>query len=213
MGLERIRIAASSPRLAGLSLALLVTGLLAGGCLDEPGIDERWTLLELTGVTPLPDQAVSADSAVAVAVSARITYRAIRTGYLVAEARYCDPAPDGSDGLDSDAHDLDQALAVERILATSVTAGRATRAVTGFDHLVQPIDLHFDAAVPPAMFTGSPDSVGRRGLFLVLYLADGEKIERDDGTDTLVVTPFPVEESQVLFTGFPLRVTPGGGTP
>ncbi|MBE0565758.1 MAG: hypothetical protein IH621_07385 [Krumholzibacteria bacterium] len=202
------------PLRGAASLAvLLLAAWGAAGCLGEPEIEERWTLLEFTAVQPQPNRTVAAGQPVAVDVGARITYRAIRTGFLVAEARYCDPSPAGTAILDRSEHTLAQALAVERILASSVSAGRATRAVTGFDHLVQEIDLAFSAVVPPGMLSGSPDSVAARGLFLVLYLAEGEEIERADGTDTLVVTPFPVEQAEVLFTGFPLQVTPGGSAP
>ena len=59
------------------------------------------------------------------------------------------------------------------------------------------------------MSAGNPDSSGFRGLYLVLYMAEGEEIELDGGVDSLVVTPFRVEETQVLHTGHPLEHRPG----
>ena len=93
----------------------------------------------------------------------------------------------------------------------SVTAGRATRLVTGFDHLMRTVDLEFSTRVPPAMLSGGPDSLATRGLYLVLYMGEGEEIELPGGADSLVVTPFAVEDSEVLFCGFPLDVDTSGG--
>lgn len=176
------------------------------GCLGEPPLDERWTLLEFLAAEPAVQTAVPADQPLTVSVSGRITYRAIRTGYLVAELRYSDALTPALVPLDPDEHSLEHALAVENILQHSVTAGRATRAVTGFDHLMQTVDLTFTAPVPAAMLSGGADSLATRGLFLVLYLGEGEEVELPAGRDTLVVTPFAVEDSQVLFCGYPISV-------
>jgi hypothetical protein len=59
-------------------------------CLDEPEIDERWTKIEMLGVTPQHGSVQSADQPLNITVDGRITYRAIRTGFLVAEVRYSD---------------------------------------------------------------------------------------------------------------------------
>lgn len=181
---------------------------LMGGCLDEPPIDERWTLLEFTSATPAARQAVPEDQPLNVSVRGRITYRAIRTGFLVAELRYSESLSAAMLPLDPEEHTLENAMAVEHILANSVTAGRATQAVTGFDHLMQSVNLDFTAPVPAAMAGVSSDSLATRGLFLVLYMGDGDEVELPTGRDTLVVTPFDVEQSQVLFCGYPLRVVP-----
>lgn len=190
---------------AAAAMVLLLAG---GGCLGEPPLDERWTLLEFESVTPSANAMVAADQPLTVDVHGRITYRAIRTGFVVAELRYSDSLSPAMVSLDPDDHSLENALTVEHILANSVTAGRATRAVTGFDHLVQGVDLEFSAPVPAGMLVADPDSAAARSLFLVLYLGDGEEVEVEAGRDSLVVTPFDVEDSQVLFCGFPLRVAP-----
>jgi hypothetical protein len=82
--------------------------------------------------------------------------------------------------------------------------------VTGFDHLIHEVDLSFVASVPPAMFAGG-SATG--GLYLLLYLGDGEEIELPSGADSLVVTPFVSSDVEVLHTGFVLNVTPPGGAP
>lgn len=181
--------------------------LACGGCLGEPPLDERWTLLEFESATPAPGAAVVADSTLTVSVRGRITYREIQTGFLVAELRYSDTLAPADMPLDPEQHTLDHALAVERILANSVTAGRATRAVTGFDHLIQSIDLRFTAPVPAGLGVAAGDSSATRGLFLVLYLGEGDLQALPAGRDSLVVTPFGVEASRTLFCGYPLPVT------
>jgi hypothetical protein len=195
---------------AGLGL-LIVLGFC--GCLDEPEIDERWTLLEFLAADPAPGQTVAGTGAVAVTVSGRITYRAIRTGFLVIEARYSPTLNAAAAALDPEEHTLATARRVAQVLDNSVSAGRGIKAVTGFDHLMQQVDLEFDAMIPADLFTGSPDSVAGRGMFLVMYLAEGDEIEVEGGRDSLVVTPFDVEATEVLFTGFALNpLDPAAGS-
>jgi hypothetical protein len=185
------------------------------GCLGEPEIDERWTLLEMLSTDPVPGEDLSAGQALNVTVSGRITYRAIRTGFLVAEVRYSDTLGPAAMALDPEDHSLATAHRVERVLNNSVTVGRGTKAVTGFNQLMQTVNLSFDAVAPSNMFGSNPDSMAHRGLYLVLYLAEGDEIELAGGRDSLVVTPFPVDEYEVLHTGFALDVqAPApGGTP
>lgn len=195
---------------AGLTAAL---ALACGGCLGEPPLDERWTLLEFASATPAVGTVVPADQLVSVSVRGRITYRAIRTGFVVAELRYSDVLSPTMVSLDPQENTLENAQTIEYILANSVTAGRSTRAVTGFDHLVQEFDLGFSAPMPAGLTAAAGDSALSRSLFLVLYLGDGEEVELPAGRDSLVVTPFSVEDSQVLFTGYPLRVVQAAGSP
>lgn len=183
-----------------LSLAALVTGF---GCLGEPEIDERWTLLEFVTVDPLPGQSATANLPLDVTVRGRVTYRDILTGFLVAELRYSDSVSPESVVLQPTAHTLSVAADVDRILANSVTAGRATRAVTGWDHLMQDVSLSFTAQVP--------DSATGRGLYLLLYMGEGDEIRLQDGRDSLVVTPFVSTDYEVLHTGFELDIIPPGG--
>ena len=88
------------------------------------------------------------------------------------------------------------------MLANSVTLGRVTRAITGWDHLIQHIDFTFGATVPAVLTdssTGPPT-----GLFLVCYLGSGVKIERVNQPDTLIVTPFRSTPYQILPVGMTL---------
>jgi hypothetical protein len=186
-------------RTVPMLLALAAAWLPA--CLDAPGIDETWTKLEFLSVTPGPAQTRSASQPINVSLKGRVTYRSILTGFLVAEVRYSPTIAPSSVTLNPDQHTLNDAEDIDRILANSVTAGRATRASTGFDHLMQDVSLSFTASVPSG-------ATGAGGLYLLLYMADGEKVERQDGTDTLIVTPYRSTDKEVLHTGFALKITP-----
>jgi hypothetical protein len=194
---------------AGLFLSSALAALC--GCLGEPEIDERWTKLEMLHSQPRSQATVVSDAAVEVLVNGRITYRAIHTGFLVAELRYSPSIDPASVALDPLMHDLDQARTVDRILENSVTAGRASRAVTGFDHLMQDVQLTFTGRVPAEMTASYPDSGLTGGLYLLLYLAAGEEIDLPGGRDSLVVTPFLSRDHEILGTGLELQVLPPGG--
>ena len=195
-------------RVLGVAL-LLAAGLVPMvSCLGEPDINERWTVVEFIAVAPAPGQALSATQPVDVSVTGRITYRDILTGFLVAEVRYSDTIAPNTVFLDPQEANATTAEDIDLILANSVTAGRATQAVTGFDHLMQDIELAFTAQVPGELFDNA-----NRGLYLILYMGEGDEIRRQDGTDSLVVTPFISSDYEVLHTGFALAVTPPRGTP
>ena len=195
-------------RVQGLAaVALIVAIAITAGCLGEPEIDERWTKVEMLNVAPQPTETQQAGQPIDVTVNGRITYRQILTGFLVAEVRYSDTITPDQVALDPTRHNEVNAEHIDQILANSVTAGRATRAVTGFDHLMQDIDLSFTANVPAAMFpNGQGPAVG--GLYLLLYMGDGDEIELSDGRDSLVVTPFVSDDKQILHTGYEFQVTP-----
>jgi hypothetical protein len=181
-----------------------LTLLVFVSCLGEPEIDERWTLVEFLDTSPRPGQSAQTSQQLDVDVSGRITYRRIITGFLVAEVRYSDSVTPQSVALDPARHTLESAQNIDRVLANSVTAGRATRPVTGWDHLMQNFKLSFTAQVPDSAQTG--------GLFLLLFMGEGDEIRLQDGRDSLVVTPFVSTDYEVLHTGFALDVTgPGGG--
>ncbi len=183
-------------------LALLIFSAVAlMSCLDEPDIDETWTKLEFLSVTPGPKQAHSASQPVNVSVKGRITYRSILTGFVVAELRYSPTITPASVALNPGEHTLRDAESIDRILANSVTTGRATRASTGFDHLMQDVNFNFTAQVPAAASTGG-------GLYLILYMGEGDEVEQEDGSDSLVVTPFVSTNKEVLHTGFAINLTP-----
>jgi hypothetical protein len=193
-------------RLAALLPAALAALFVAGCVLDEPELDERWTLVEFLSMSPQPQQNVNATQPINVSVKGRITYRRIVTGFLVAEVRYSDTISPQNVALATDEHTLAIAQDVDRILANSVSTGRATRAVTGFDHLMQDVNFTFTAQVPAALST--PGAPG--GLYLVMYMGEGEEIELQNGADSLVVTPFVSTNQEILHTGFTVNLA---GTP
>ena len=183
-------------------LALLMFSAVAlMSCLDEPDIDETWTKLEFLSVTPGPKQAPSASQPINVSLKGRVTYRSILTGFVVAEVRYSPTIAPASVLLNPDEHTLRDAESIDLILANSVTTGRATRASTGFDHLMQDVNFNFTAQVPAAAASGG-------GLYLLLYMGEGEEVERVNDTDTLIVTPFVSTQKEVLHTGFAINITP-----
>jgi len=181
-----------------VSLALVVFV----GCLGEPEIDERWTLVQFLETSPQPGQSAATAQPLDVTVTARITYRQILTGFLVAEVRYSDTVTPANVTLDPTRHTLEGAHYVDLILSNSVTAGRATRPVTGWDHLMQDFTLSFTAQLP--------DTADNGGVFLLLYMGEGDEIRLQDGRDSLVVTPFVSDDKEVLHTGFTLNVSGGG---
>ena len=191
-------------RSASMALALLACAVLAAGCLGKPKIEDRWTRIDVEGSSLRPYQQVSAGRE-SVQVSTAITYRSILTGFAVAELRASASVTPASVQLDPDAPRLRMAQDIDNLLANSVTLGRGTRAITGWDHLIQRIDFSFGANIPAA-----GDTTAAGGVFLVCYLAQGDEVERADGTDTLIVTPFPSTPYEILPIGMELSVASPG---
>jgi hypothetical protein len=194
------RALAAYPAIAGLALAL-------AGCLDAPKLEDRWTRVDMLGASLAPAQPVTAGSTIPVQVSSDLYYRRILTGYAVAELRASTTFSPGMLQLAPNADRLRMANDMDRLLATSVSMGREARAVTGWDHLIQHIDFAFTGVVPGTV----TDSVGTgptAGLFLVCYLGSGVKVERRDGTDTVIVTPYPSTPYQILPVGLSVTVAP-----
>lgn len=201
---QRAREARRLGRRALAALALAACALPVAGCLGAPKLEDRWTRVDMDSANHAPGQAVAAGVRDSVAVAARITYRAIVTGYVVAEMRASNTVPNGSVTLAPDASREPMANDIDLILANSVSVGRTVRPVTGWDHLIQTMDLSF-GAVPPA----SLDSTGATtGLFLLCYLGSGERIELRDGSDSIAITPFPSAQYHILPVGLKLHVAP-----
>lgn len=193
-------------RTAKRLLPVLVVAIASTGCLGEPEIEDRWTRLDLESTSLTPYQALPVGSTPTVNVRAAITYRSILTGFVVAELRASSTITPAEVTVHPDAARLPMAQDIDRILANSVTLGRATRAVTGWDHLIQRLDLTFTGLVPASIDTlgSAPGSV-----FLICYLGEGDEVERADGSDTLIVTPFDSMQYQIL----PIGMEFGLGTP
>lgn len=181
-----------------LPVVLALGAVLVGGCFDEPEIEDRWTRLDIQASSLSPGQTVPPGSLDSVQVRVAITYRSILTGFAVAELRSSPNVATSMTAIHPDAPRVPMATDIDNLLPNSVTLGRATRAVTGWDHLIQTIDFTFNGSIPPSPY----------GLFLVCYLAEGEEIELGDGTDSLVVTPFPSAQYEVLPVGMELVGTP-----
>jgi hypothetical protein len=193
--------------LSRLAPAVLVALLgLTAGCIDlgEPEIEDRWTRIDLEGTNVLPGQTLATGSSDSIAVSVAITYRRIVTGFAVAELRGSSTLSAADVAVYPDGDRLRMATDIDRILQNSVTLGRATRAVTGWDHLIQRIDFSFRGFVPATLDSGSV-----RGLFLLCYMGSGDEIELQDGRDSIVVTPFLSSQAQLLPVGMELAVSPG----
>ena len=180
-----------------LAPVLLAGAVLATGCFDEPEIEDRWTRLDIESATVVTGQprAPGSDS---ITVNAAVTYRRIVTGFAVVELRASGTLTAADVSLTPNTDRVQMAGDVDRVLANSVTMGRATRAVTGWDHLIQRIPFTFSATIPDTA----------TGLFLVCYLGEGEEIELGNGADSLIVTPFPSIPNELLPIG--IELTPGG---
>ena len=191
-------------RSASIALALLACAVLAAGCLGKPKIEDRWTRLDVESSSLQPYQMLSAGRE-SVTVRAAITYRRILTGFVVAELRASPSVTGAAVQLDPEAPRLRMAQDIDALLANSVTLGRATRAFTGWDHLIQRMDFSFGANVPAA-----GDTTAAGGVFLVCYLGSGDEVERADGTDTLIVTPFLSSPYEILPVGMEFGVAGPG---
>ena len=199
--LVRSRTRARSSQVAFLFLG----AVLLGGCpWDKPRIEDRWTRVDLAAASVAPNQSLQAGTSQSITVSADITYRSILTGFAVAELRSASNAAAATVAIRPDAERVQMAQEIDRVLASSVTAGRSTRAVTGWDHLIQRIDFTFTGVVPAALdSTGAP-----AGLFLICYLGSGTRLQLGGQRESLLVTPFNSTAYQVLPIGMKLGVAP-----
>jgi hypothetical protein len=198
----RNRIELGLPR--GRAAVAALAAVLVAGCFDAPEIEDRWTRVDILAASLTPGQALPAGASQNIAVSADVTFRRILTGYAVAELR-ASSVPITSVVVGPQAPRVPMAQDIDRVLANSVTLGRMTRAVTGWDHLIQHIDFAFTGVTPAAADSSSA------GLFLLCYLGSGVKVERPGNTDTVIVTPFVSQTDQVLPVGLELTLAGSGG--
>ena len=186
-----------------------LAGLLAlvaccSGCLGAPKLEDRWTRIDLPASNVAPYQTMTLGAPESVHVQAQIIYRSIVTGYAVAELRVSPTISGGAVTITPSAPRQAMATSIDSLLQHSVSVGRATRAITGWDHLIQHIDFNFNAAVPTVL---DSTGAGQGGLFLLCYMGSGDKIERPGMADTIIITPFQSASVQVLPIGMTLRTT------
>lgn len=193
---------------SGLLFLPLLVAVLLGGCLEAPTVEEEWTRVEILSASPTTPDALVGGSDVPLEVRARITYRELLTGFLVADLRSSTVAPSDVD-LEDDPEDkedgLDVARDVDLIIQNSTSLAVEAMPITGFDHLIQEATLTFDASVP-ATAAGTP-------LYLLVYFSsDVEELEDDNGNelDSLLVTPTLSTERDILSAGLPIVPTPPG---
>jgi hypothetical protein len=178
------------------------------GCLGEPPIEETWTRLEILEASPTDAAAFAVGSATTpVTMRARVTYREILTGFLVAELRAGSGITTAETALDAD-DPLAVAREVDQILGSSTAIGTEAIPVTGWDHLVQELTITFDAgtATPTAMDSSVAAAgsmpVTSTGLFLLLYFSDDvQEVELDSGEEIEIVTPVLSDQRDILSTG------------
>jgi len=172
---------------------------IAAGCLGEPGIEDRWTRLDILDVQP-PVEELTPGASVTLNVRGAVTYRSILTGTVAMEIR---SSGEPMDLFFNEADRLGTAIGIEAFLENSSVLVGDTRSVTGFDHLIQEIDFTLDVAVP---------SVSEGPVALVFYFGDGETIELPSGEEVVLVKPFSSEERHVLPGGV-MIVDPGDPSP
>lgn len=185
----------------GRGILFPVLGLLVlqSGCLGKPEIEDTWTRLDVFSPEQGADVPVGAGSTIV--LEGEVVYRSILTGAIVAEIRVSDTvAPTQVDlgNTDSRVAVLED---VDRILQNSTSGGFGAVMFTGWDHLIQGVEITFDAEIP------SPPPGG--GVYLLFYLADAEEEELPTGEKILIIDPFDFRATEVLPIGVELNPTTG----
>ena len=190
--------------LAALLLAAGAIGL--SGCFDAPKLEDRWTRIDLVHANVAAFQALPLGAPESIDVVADITYRDIVTGYAIADLRVAPGVSPGQLQVSPDANRMAMASAIDTLLAHSYSVGRATHAVTGWDHLIQRLELSFRGQVPAVLDTTNTTG---GALFLVCYLGAGQRVERLGQADTLLVTPFTSAAYRILPVGMTFQAAAG----
>lgn len=189
-------------RPASTILASLGAAFLLGGCLGEPPIEEQWTRLELLETSDLAGLAPGVSAPVT--VRARITYRELLTGAVIAELRAGNGITLDDTGFErGDDDPRATAQDVDFVLRNSTSIGFDAKPVTGFDHLIQEMELTFDAGFVPPSAEETPPAEPPSGspVFLILYFGDVEEVEIAGGEEIEVVTPTFSDEADILSVG------------
>ena len=192
----------------GAAVAMLVLGASAlCGCFDAPKLEDRWSRVDIADANVAAFQTLTLGAPESIHVSADITYRSILTGFAIAELRVSPTLTPTMLHVTPNASRQPMAADIDTLLLHSYSIGRATRAVTGWDHLIQRIDFGFHANVPTVL-----DSTGTTGggLYLVCYLGAGDLQRRIGMNDTLVVTPFRSADYKILPVGMTFNAVAAG---
>jgi hypothetical protein len=184
-------------------LAALVVSALCFGCLDEPEIEKRWTILDVESSSLDQFDELTAAST-DITLDASVTYRDLLTGGYIAEVRVSADLALDDVRVGPDVPRLEMTHDIEMILQNSVTAGREIQLVTGWDHLIQHMSFAFTANVPARVPTAEGGMAAPTSAYLLLYLGEVDEIRLEDGRDSLVVTPFTLDRYEVLMTGYEL---------
>ncbi len=189
--------------------AAVLVMALAAGCLESPTVEETWTRIELLSAAPATREGIVGQADVPVSVRARITYRELLTGFLVADLRSAPGLLPSEvnlvDDPDDDEDGLDVAREVDRVILNSTSVGVEAIPITGYDHLIQETTLEFDATVADTSAAG--------GLFLLVYFStDVEELEDENGNDidSILVTPTLSTERDILSAGSAIEAAPPG---
>jgi hypothetical protein len=173
--------------------AVAAVALFLSGCLGTPPIEETWTRIELVTLTPATRQELSGSAALS--LEARMTFRELLTGFLVADLRSSTLSPsevDLEDDPDDDEDGLEVAREVDRILGSSSSLAVEAIPITGFDHLIRRLTFELDAAVS--------DSSGSN-LYLLVYFSDDVQEVEDGEMESIVVTPTLSTQRDILSAG------------
>jgi len=147
-------------------------------------------------------------------MTARITYRELLTGHLVADLRAAPALAPGDVDLEAE-EPLDVARDVDTVLQSSVSVGVEAVPITGWDHLIQEVTFSFDGgllaptAADSSVASAGQGAVSATGLFLLLYFSDDvEEVELASGEEIDVVTPTLSTERDILSTGIEILPVP-----
>ncbi len=200
------------------AIALVLPSLLAAagaGCLGDPPVEERLTRLEILSASPVDAEAFAVGGTTRVDMRVRITYREILTGSLVGELRASESLTANDTALEAEESWEEKSENVDLILENSVSLGFDAIPATGWDHLVQEVDLTFDAGTVQMDASGLAPAIGApTGLFIIFYFAsEVEEVELENGDEIEVVVPLLSRDHPILYAGIEIvPVGAGGGS-
>lgn len=202
---------------AALALAGALAAATGSGCLWEPKIEDQWTRFDI--LTPSPEtREPLPDTLSALRFHGRVTYRAIRTGSLIAEVLVSDSISYADVNFDPQAPRREVLRDVERVLAGSRSLGIVGVAATGWDRLMRDVD--FAIPTPGGLAHGAEG-----GVYVIFYMGTEVRVENPDGSESTRFDAFDFEQKEILPMGVEIRtrhpegvpeartVSPGAATP